>query len=1096
MTGNLNSSSQPAVSDPTQNKVFISYSRADREWLRRLQKHLKPYTNRIQVTPWSDDNIKPGQLWYEEIQKAIAATKLAVLLVSPDFLASDFIMKQELPLLIDAAKQGRLIIAWFLLKSCAYPVTPIAAFQALIDPKQPLANVETEAEQDSVMVRICSQIAMALAGSLQRDGAVQPSEPGPESKPVFAVPYENNPNFTGRQTVLTEIRARLSEDRQRGVASVAIISGLGGMGKTQTAVEYCYMHCQAYDFVFWIGAERSSEIRAGLADITRTLGLSHGNRVTQEEAVRVTLHWMQENTRWLLVLDNVERAEWLRPFIPLRGRGHILITSREQDFDIIGVPQTIILQRLSPQEAEQLLVKRTGRATPSGQDRDSVLRLLELLDYLPLAIEQAGAYMVANQARFQDYLAAYQQRRLDLLERMGPQSGDYPASVGTTWALNFSQIESESRSSAELLKSCALLEADAVPMELLGGVLRLILGNRPETPVGVADLISVDEALKPLRRYSLVEKDIASNSVRIHRLVQEVLRSRMDDATQEVWVRRLVVAANAAFPSPGFADWTACNRLFHQAIGCVRRARERNIDILEMAQLLRKTAVFLHAKGEANEAAPLFNQAIGLYTKTLEGTRSSGERTHHLATTCLGELAEIWLKRGDSEQAGECLREALGILQHSGDDSSLEGALLLRRLAIVYNAQNRYKRAERLHKRALTIQRELLGQHHSEVACTLNELAGLYYDARKYAKAENLYNDALEICRQSKGRMNYLMGATLNNLGLLLRTRCQYHTALRCYNEAFKVFEQTLDSDNPELAMTLTNLASWYRDQNNYEAAVPYLERAYEILKTALGTQHKDVKRVGELLEGARLKSIPTGTKVQLTVHEVIERPAGRPRQEGATSGPFIPLWKRVLDLTVIMLFAPVWLSLLLVISFLIKLGSRGPVFFRQERIGFKCHPFAIFKFRTMHVSADAGVHQRYLDALMSSNSPMYKLDARADPRLIPFGRFLRASALDELPQIFNVLRGEMSLVGPRPVIEYEFEQSLPRDRRRQDALPGLTGLWQVRGKNRTTYAEMIMLDIEYTQRMSLWLGVCIMARTLGVIWRQLRESTFRHPFV
>ena len=119
-----------------------------------------------------------------------------------------------------------------------------------------------------------------------------------------------------------------------------------------------------------------------------------------------------------------------------------------------------------------------------------------------------------------------------------------------------------------------------------------------------------------------------------------------------------------------------------------------------------------------------------------------------------------------------------------------------------------------------------------------------------------------------------------------------------------------------------------------------------------------------------------------------------------------------------------------------------------------------IFKFRSMKMNAETSSHEQHLASLMGNNSPMTKLDAAGDPRLIPLGRIFRATGLDELPQIFNVIRGEMSLVGPRPCLPYEFQRYERWQQERVNAAPGLTGYWQVNGKNKTTFSEMIEMDI------------------------------------
>jgi lipopolysaccharide/colanic/teichoic acid biosynthesis glycosyltransferase len=207
------------------------------------------------------------------------------------------------------------------------------------------------------------------------------------------------------------------------------------------------------------------------------------------------------------------------------------------------------------------------------------------------------------------------------------------------------------------------------------------------------------------------------------------------------------------------------------------------------------------------------------------------------------------------------------------------------------------------------------------------------------------------------------------------------------------------------------------------------------------------------------------------------------PEDGTGTSG--LPLWKRALDASLIILCAPGLLLIGTVLALIIKIGSRGPIFFRQSRIGYGGREFMCFKFRTMKTNAETDSHREHTRHLIRSRNPMQKLDARKDPRLIPLGRVIRAGGLDELPQLLNVLRGEMSLVGPRPCLPYEYEMYEPWQRRRFEAVPGLTGLWQVSGKNRTTFDEMIRLDIDYAEHLSLWLDVKILAKTPVTLWEQ-----------
>jgi lipopolysaccharide/colanic/teichoic acid biosynthesis glycosyltransferase len=198
---------------------------------------------------------------------------------------------------------------------------------------------------------------------------------------------------------------------------------------------------------------------------------------------------------------------------------------------------------------------------------------------------------------------------------------------------------------------------------------------------------------------------------------------------------------------------------------------------------------------------------------------------------------------------------------------------------------------------------------------------------------------------------------------------------------------------------------------------------------------------------------------------------------------------KRGMDILSSLALLIILSPLLLAIAGLVKLSSRGPVLFRQVRIGQMLKPFMICKFRTMHADSDHGIHHNYVSWFISSSgeaqdkekNTIFKLTN--DPRITPIGRFLRKTSLDELPQLWNVLRGEMSLVGPRPPLWYELQQYKPWHRHRVlEAKPGITGLWQVTGRSRTTFDEMVRLDLRYARGQSLWTDIKILLATPAAV--------------
>jgi lipopolysaccharide/colanic/teichoic acid biosynthesis glycosyltransferase len=199
-----------------------------------------------------------------------------------------------------------------------------------------------------------------------------------------------------------------------------------------------------------------------------------------------------------------------------------------------------------------------------------------------------------------------------------------------------------------------------------------------------------------------------------------------------------------------------------------------------------------------------------------------------------------------------------------------------------------------------------------------------------------------------------------------------------------------------------------------------------------------------------------------------------------------VPVWKRAMDIAGSLIGLTLLSPLLLATAVLIKIVSPGQAFLKQTRVGQYGRPFTIWKFRTMRPNADVGVHRHHLDRLIETDAPMTKLDVKRDPRIFPLGGLIRKCCIDELPQLINVLRGEMSLVGPRPCMPYEAAAYRLWQTARFDVLPGMTGLWQVSGKNKTTFKEMMRLDIRYARKASFWMDVSILVKTPTTIGSEM----------
>jgi lipopolysaccharide/colanic/teichoic acid biosynthesis glycosyltransferase len=210
-------------------------------------------------------------------------------------------------------------------------------------------------------------------------------------------------------------------------------------------------------------------------------------------------------------------------------------------------------------------------------------------------------------------------------------------------------------------------------------------------------------------------------------------------------------------------------------------------------------------------------------------------------------------------------------------------------------------------------------------------------------------------------------------------------------------------------------------------------------------------------------------------------------------TGFSLPRYKRPLDLTVGILLLALCAPLAILVAIIVKATSRGPVLFRQQRLGKDGRPFTMYKFRTMHVGAAETLHREYFEQYQQGiPAPGQKgitFKLQRDPRITPLGGPLRRFGLDELPQLFNVIKGDMSLVGPRPPLPYEVERYSERDLLRMSVRPGMTGLWQIKGRDMVSFGSMIDLDLEYVERQTLGLDLAILLSTVpALVWSCVRH--------
>ncbi|MFA4956509.1 MAG: FxSxx-COOH system tetratricopeptide repeat protein [Candidatus Methanoperedens sp.] len=695
----------------------------------------------------------------------------------------------------------------------------------------------------------------------------------PKSTTPCNVPFQRNPYFTGREDVLEKLHNSLKSDKAAALAQA--ISGLGGIGKTQTAVEYTYRYRNEHDAVLWVKADSCEALISDYAALAQVLDLPEKNAKDQNLIVAAVRRWLENNSGWLLVFDNADEPGLLEDYIPINHKGHILLTSRAQQFDKLGISNPVELEKMSLDEAKEFLLKRTGRSKPTEAENEAILKIAEKLDYLPLALEQAGAYIKELKSGFSNYLSSYRTRGLDMFKKYPPVTGKYPKSVATTWLLNFEEVEKTSKASAELLTSSAFFNPDNIPFEL-------IIKGAPELgePISSAiegieeDPLVLDELLLPLTKYSLISRD--DNVYSIHRLVQAVIRDRIGTDTQRVWAERTVKALNRAFPAVEFSNWQLCERLIPHAqagyeliikwrfefeeaarllnnVGlyqyecafyseaervyrCALEIFEKSLgkDHSDVATLINNLALLYYSQGKYDEAETMYKRALAISEQSLD-------KNHPYVAISLNNLALLYCAQGKFAEAETMFRRALTICEKSLGNDHPDVAQSLNNLALLYDSQGKYDEAETMHRRALEIWEKSLGKYHPDVATSLNNLAMLYVSQGKYAQAEPMNRRALEICEISLGKYHPNVAASLNNIALLYKKQGKSEEAEPLYIRALEILKKSLGSDHPNVAASFSNLAELYRAQRKYDKAEPMCRRALAIREKSLGSDHPDV---------------------------------------------------------------------------------------------------------------------------------------------------------------------------------------------------------------------------------------------------------------
>ncbi|MCL4862237.1 MAG: tetratricopeptide repeat protein [Caldilineaceae bacterium] len=796
---------------------FISYNQADRTWAEWIgwQLEAKGYAVTLQV--W---DFRPGGNFVLDMQRAAADSARTIAVLSPDYVAARFTQPEWAAAFAQdpTGEQGKLLpirVREVRLDGLLAPIVYVdlvgrdeaAALTAL------LAGVERSRAKPSAPPLFPGAGLAPLAAAPRFPAALPP---------VWNVPahHRRNPNFTGRAAVLAELYAALNNGPP--AARVQAVCGLGGLGKTQLVVEYLHRHSADYEVVWWLRAEGGATLAGDYAALAGPLGLPEAQQPEEPPAIDAVRRWLSQNGKWLLLFDNAPGPDAVRPYLP-HGPGHVLITARDPNWRADAA--VVHLPLWTQEEAAAFLHRRSGHHNdPAAGD------LAAALGYLPLALEQAAAYSEQTGLPLAAYLALWRTRRADLWQDEQPPPG-YPDTVASTWSLSMEEAERAAPGAGDLLRLCAYLGPDAIPRPLLAaGAAHL----PPALAAIVADPLALNRAIAALRRYSLLET--GGDALSVHRLVQLVVRDRIDPADQPLWAAAALRLVNEAFPheSDDVRTWPVCAELLPHAAAAAEHALAFPVEEEACTRLLNQMGTYAWSRAAYREAKELFERALGI-------DEAAFGPDHPSVATDVNNLGGVLQALGDLAAARDAYERALRIDEAAFGPDHPTVAIRVNNLGSVLQDLGDLAAARQAFEQALRIGEAAFGPDHPTVAIRVNNLGGVLYALGDPAAARDAFERALRIDEVAFGPDHPTVATDVNNLGMVLKALGDLAAARDAYERALGIDEAAFGPDHPTVATDVNNLGLVLYALGDLAAARQAIERALRIDEAAFGPDHPNV---------------------------------------------------------------------------------------------------------------------------------------------------------------------------------------------------------------------------------------------------------------
>ena len=711
--------------------------------------------------------------------------------------------------------------------------------------------------------------------------------------PFWHIEHAENIIFTGREDILSQLarvptarHAPGKEGKPQLKYRPQVLTGIAGVGKTQIVVEYARRYKQENHTVILLSADSPAMLTLELSGLAQTLGLSEQDVPDQKRVIAAVQKWFSSPflTRWLLIFDNVDSPEAMQAvmdFLPRDYYGHVLLTTRMDDpgAEVYSLEQ-IRVKSMLEEDGATLLLRRAGFigekslvAEAPGGDSKEAAALTNALGGLPLALDQAGAYIRENRKTLHDYATLYKAQRAELLRYRGDygKAFKYPESVVVTFTLNFKKVGDEAQ---ELLRFLAFLAPDNILEELISSG-ACFLGPILEPVAG--DEVRFDKALKNLLRYSLIDRltrvdnkipQVRERFLAVHRLIQAVIQDQMRVEEQRVWIGRVVSTLNLAFSSavidiispkpdeslPLPKARQICARSLPQAQACTELINQKGIfhDFDAMQTLYTNITRYLRDRALFAYAQPFFRQLMAIEEAEL-GVE------HPLFALTLVELAETYRFQEKYQEAEQLLNQAKSVLRDEqgrwNTQYKISSLACLSGLINLYVGKGKYTEAEELFVEVIDFLHNtaLADIRQKYLASTFAELGTLFMKEGKPREAELYLKKAIEAAEKFLGHNYPYLADFYVKLAVLYMEDTSNPLTLENSDKARTYLQQALDiafqddADEGQIAYILTYLGRLYFEQRNFEDALQIYLQALSLHEAIAGEEHSSEDVINDL---------------------------------------------------------------------------------------------------------------------------------------------------------------------------------------------------------------------------------------------------------